>query len=162
MTVFRRTGMTTAAVLVGIVLVLVVVFAAAPTWARGAGLDVWNLPTVRAEQAAATSLRNELEDQHDRLWQQVGAGDLVVDRLIDGQVGLAEAVEELTGINADRPGFVVGLRCHHRELTGASDRELVGVYAVDKADRRLKTGPADRRAAVLARLDAELKALAGR
>src|SRR5437899_2160387 len=134
MSVFRRTGMTTVAVLVGIVLVLVAVFAAAPAWARGAGLDVWNLGSAKADQAAAADRRNELEDQHDRLWQQVSAGDLVVDRLIEGKVGLAEAVEELAQINADRPGFVVGLRCHHRELKDAPERELIALYAVDKAD----------------------------
>jgi hypothetical protein len=154
--------MTTVAVLVGIVLVLAAVFAVAPTWARAAGLDVWNLRSVRAEQAAAAERRGELEDQHDRLWQQVGAGDLVVDRLVEGKLGLAEAVEELSQINADRPGFVIGLRCHHRDLAVATDRELVGVYAVDKAGRRLKANEDDRREAVLARLNAELKALAGR
>src|SRR5947209_16140835 len=125
MSVFRRTGMTTVAVLVGIVLVQVVIVAAAPAWARGAGLDVWNFGAAKADEAAAASRRTELEDQHDRLWEQVAAGDRVVERLIDGQMALADAVPELEQINSDRPGFVAGLRCPHRELGGVSDPALV-------------------------------------
>src|SRR4051812_20520262 len=157
MSVFRRTGMTTVAVLVGIVLVLVAVVAARRTGAAGPGWACGTFgpprptrpppptpgtswknnttrrggrgrPGARGDEAAAADRRHELEDQHDRLWEQVAAGDRVVERLAGGQTTLADAVPELEHINADRPGFVVGLRCHHKDRGTISDRQLVAVY----------------------------------
>ena len=49
MTVIRRPGTVSAAVLVGLVASLVSAHVIAPEWSRSAGLDVWNLPSLEAQ-----------------------------------------------------------------------------------------------------------------
>jgi hypothetical protein len=156
MTVIRRPGIASVAALAGIIAALVVAQAVAPGWARAAGLDVWNLPAVEAEYRAASDHLDDLRATHDHLQRQVGASDQVVGLLIDGRLPLAAAAEELALINRGRTGFYEALRVRHPEA--ASDQELAAWYALEKAVRWLAADPA-RRAAVSARLDAELRAM---
>jgi hypothetical protein len=156
MTVIRRPGLASVAALGGITAALAAAPAAAPGWVRAAGLDLWNLPAAEADYRASIDRRGELKATHDRLHRQFEASDQTVELLIDGRLSLAAAAGELDQINRDRAGFYASLRFHHAEA--GSDLELAAWYAIDKVRRRLANDPA-RLAGVMARLDAELRAL---
>jgi hypothetical protein len=154
----RRSGIVSAVTLLGLTLAVTLANSVAPGWVRAAGLDVWSFPTVQAEYRQAVAECEEIDGQHDRLRGQIAATEQVITLLIDGGLPLPSALEELEGINRDRPGFLTGLEFHYPE--GATPRHRLARFAVTKVQSRLADDPT-RLARVAARLTAEFRELTG-
>jgi hypothetical protein len=152
MTVLRRPGIVSVAALGGITLAIGVAHAVAPEWSRRTGLDVWSYPELSTREREVEDRRKELQGVHDQLRRQVEAADHVVSLLIDGELSLGDATDEILRINQGRNGFIDGLRSTYPEAH--TDRQLTARYAIRKAAEQLEGDPS-RQAEVLARLEAE-------
>lgn len=148
----RRPGIVSVAALGGITLAVAAAHAVAPEWARATGLDVWSYPGLVDQERATVDERKHLEASHDRLAREIEACDHVVGLLINGQLPLPDAIDEIARINHDRPGFVATLRSTYSE--GLTDRQLVAQYILVKIRGVLADDP-HQLAEVLTRLEAE-------
>jgi hypothetical protein len=153
----RRTGAVSAAALSGLVLTLGLAQVVAPEWVKRVGLDVWNMPGLRADARASAKEAAELRARQEKLGQEIELSEHVAARLADGSLTLAEATDELEPILRDRPGFDA-IRVAKYEAP--TFRHGVARYAIMKVHALLARDPA-RRAAVSARLEAEYAALGG-
>src|SRR5262245_27942575 len=114
----RRPGIASVAVLGGITAALLTAHAVAPEWSRAAGLDVWNISTVEDEFRATQDRRDELEAEHARLLRRVALADRLGTELIDGQIRLADAADEVDRVlGPDREQFYFVLRRDHSSAT---------------------------------------------
>ncbi|HJZ56466.1 MAG TPA: hypothetical protein VKE74_15985 [Gemmataceae bacterium] len=152
----RRPGIASVATLGVITLTLGTARILAPEWSRHAGLDVWNYPGLTDDLRATDHDRKELEAKHERLRCQIEAADHVIELLIDGELTLPAAVDEIERITQNRSGFPGSLRVSHPDAS--TDRQLIVRYAIRKAAERLAEDPAQQ-ARVLARLEAEYRQL---
>lgn len=155
MTTARRAGAASAAALIGLALALGFAHAAAPTWVRRAGLDLWNLPSLRHGLEEGRAEESALRERRDRLDWMIETTDHAAARLIDGSLTLAAAVDELSPVLATRHGFEAEVRYRFNAETF---RRGVAAYLIDKAGRALAADPT-RWAAVSARLQAEFAAI---
>lgn len=152
----RRPGIASVAALAGITAALTVAHAAAPGWVRAAGLDVWNLTDLLAEQRDEADRKTDLEIYHEDLRRQVAVADRLRERLLDGGVTLAAAADEVLRANRDRSEFLMVLQMEHPGAT--TDRELAAQYLIHKVADHFHDDPS-RRAAETGRLETELHAL---
>ncbi len=114
MTVIRhRPGFASVASLGVITLGVVAFHAVAPNWSKRFGLDVWNYSYYEADQRQTAHERKNLEVSHDRLRRQIEACDRIAGRLVAGELTLAEAAEDASRVNSDRPGFDDCLQIEH-------------------------------------------------
>jgi hypothetical protein len=148
----RRPGIASVATLGVLSLAVTAAHLVAPGWSRSAGLDLWNYPTVVADERAAIDRRVDLQATHDRFREQVEAADHIADLVIDGRLPLADAAAEVARINRDRPSFRDSLRCTFLDAT--TDRRRDAAYVIHKVSMRLSADPV-RRDGVVARLRAE-------
>lgn len=155
MTTARRAGTVSATALTGVSLALALAHSVAPSWARRAGLDLWNLPSLRQLARECDEEAVVAQQKRDRLMWEIEASEHAAARLVDGTLTLAGAVEELSPWLEVRSGFETGARNRFRTTTL---RQSVARYAIDKARVILADEPA-RWAVVSARLEAEYAAL---
>jgi hypothetical protein len=148
----RRTGFASIAALAGLAVTLGLVHAAAPEWARAAGLDVWNLRSEQVAFRQATGEREELELTHDQMLRQIEASEAVAARLIAGRLALPAAADELGQINRARPSFAAGLALTFPDAP--TPRHHLARYAIGKVRYRLAGDPSHL-AEVTARLEAQ-------
>jgi hypothetical protein len=150
----RHTGIVSLAVVCIMAVVFVLACAIAPTWAKSAGLDVWNLPSLNDSVKEADAKSTVLMETQEQMRNEREFGDHLVTRLIDGTVTLAEASAEMEPIMQKRPGFDVVCRLDYRVTTsrqGAAKCLINRVNAVMNGDSRWP--------AISARLEAEFAAL---
>jgi hypothetical protein len=154
MTTVRRAGAASVAALSGLALALGFSHALAPGWAKGVGLDVWNLAEEREAAHKADADATTLQLQHEQLLREIELADHVATRLAEGKQTLADAVAELEPILRQRAGFAS--QCELKYHT-PSFRHGVARYVIN----RVTLAPADpaRRAAVARNLEAEYAAL---
>jgi len=147
MTSVPRAGTASATGLTGLALALVLGNAAAPGWARRAGLDVWNLPALR-EDARTTERDGALiQEQQEQLFRGIEATDHVTARLAAGDLSLADATDRAEPVLRARPGFEdVAPNYYHAPTFHLA----VARYLIARAEQH----PA-RKAATAARLEAE-------
>lgn len=105
---------------------------------------------IRGHQADAATL----EAQRVRVLREGEASGRVAARLIAGEVSLAAAVDELEPTLRERVGF----ECAWPDDPPPTFRHRVARYVMTRVGAELEGDPI-RRAAVLARLDAEYEAL---
>jgi hypothetical protein len=155
MTTARRAGTVSAAALSGLALTLGFAHAVAPAWVRRAGLDLWNLPSLRGDVGEYCHEASALEQKHDRLAREIETARHAAARLIDQRLTLAEAVDELAPVLGARPAFAHAARDRFGTETF---RQTVAAYVIDKAEELLEGDPG-RRVEVSARLRTEFAAI---
>ena len=151
MTSARRAGTASAAGLTGLALALVLGNAAAPGWVRRSGLDVWNLPALRADARATDRERALIEEQREQLFRGIEAADHVTVRLAAGDLSLAEATDRVELVLRERPGFEDSARVHY---AAPNFRLTVARYLIARVGRLPGLDPA-RQSALAAGLEAE-------
>jgi hypothetical protein len=143
----RRAGTVSVAVPFAVLLLIALAY----------GLDLSYVRSDGDLGEAAAARHEELNAFHARLFQQMAASDGVAARLVDGQIGMADAIDELAEINGAREGFRDHL--HSAFPSARTYQEQLARYALNKARRRLDDDPT-RQAEVVARLEAECACLA--
>jgi hypothetical protein len=130
-----------------------------PSWARDAGLDVWNVSAASADRRAAQDRWEELQDIRAELALRSAANRGVFARLADDEVSLADAAEQLDRTNRDRPGWVERLRAEYPGA--ATDRGAHARWAIEWVRNSLEDDPS-RQADVCARLERAYRAMTSR
>src|SRR5262245_11999482 len=154
MTVIRRPGAASVSVLVGVTVSLAVAHLIAPEWSRPAGLDVWNLPELRQTQKQIDDERAELDGARARLQHRIEAADHIATRLLNGELTLATAADELALLHDD--GSQTSLETHHPDAP--SKRHVFARHTIERVARLLQDEPA-RCKAIRERLEAEYRSL---
>lgn len=152
----RRPGIASVAALGGITAALLAAHVVAPEWSRAAGLDVWNAVAAETERRATEDRRGELEDLHGRLRQQMAVAEQLATRLIDGDIPLAAAADEVMVANRGRDAFYFVLQREHPSAT--TERQMAARYLIAKVKDRYYDDPSSG-TAVLARLEAEYRTI---
>jgi hypothetical protein len=133
------------------VLLAAVSAVADPSWARAAGLDVWNVRDLEQELETATRNQDRLTVEDATILNRIHVKEALIGDLIAGRVSLAEATAQFLAFNADNPGCVAVLRVAY---PGDTDEERTAHNVMDYAIQRV-ANPAER-AALASRLAAEL------
>lgn len=155
MTTRLRVGVTSAVLLTGTPVVAAV--AGSADWGR-AGLDVWNLPALRAECEEVAAERAHLNARHRQLVAEGEACGRVHRLLAAGCMDLAAATEMLIVITSERAEYVDHLARALPEVR--THRGRVARRATTRALQLLADHPT-RSAEVSARLTAQLAAIEG-
>jgi hypothetical protein len=156
MTAIRRPGAASAAALLALGASFVAAHALAPEWSRRAGLDVWNLPAASAQLRAAAEEREAVLADAERSARRREAANQTAAKLAAGNVPLPAATDEIAEIFRDEPAMPVALGCRYADVPAG--RLRFARHTIDRATRFLDDDP-DRRAVVLARLEAEYRAM---
>ena len=154
MTAIRRPGAASAAVLIGLTASLFAAHTIAPQWSRRAGLDVWNLSAEQELWRTATRERADVDAQDERARRRREVAAQVAARLTAGELSLPAAADELMELFRTDAGTCVALSTVY--LGMPSERHMFARNAIDRAARHLE-GDSARRAALLARLEAEYR-----
>jgi hypothetical protein len=126
-----------------------------PDWPADTGLDVWNVPSLRAEIELRQQQHNELDAEFRQTEQRMAHKAEIALDLIDGHITLREAIAAFRAANANNRFFPTVMRLRYPH---ASDDELQARNALDTAAGLLDLHP--RRDEILARLNTELDVIA--
>lgn len=130
-----------------------------PQWAREIGLDVWNIPADAAATRAAEERRDDLRAERAALARCAAANNGVFVRLIEGEVSLGEAADQLEQINGWRDAWPDVIR--RSEPAATTDRDAYAGWAIRWVTAHLEDDP-DRLAGVRPRLEREYRDTTGR
>src|SRR5262245_51526027 len=125
-----------------------------PTWPTDAGLDLWNVPSLRAEIEQRHQQQNELDAQLRETERRMACKNEIAHDLIDGYITLREAIAAFRAANASNRHFVKIMRFRYPD---ASEDEWQARNALDTVVGLLDFHP--RRDEILARLTADLEAI---
>ena len=156
MTAIRRPGTASAALLVGLSLSLVAAHAVAPDWSRRAGLDVWNIASLERAYENAAEEQADVYALEERATARRAAANQVATELIADPTRLPTAADELSEVFRQDSGMRFVLKSLFP--AAPSERHVYARHAISRIEYLLKHDPA-RRAAVLARLEAEYASL---
>lgn len=156
MTAIRRPGAASAAVLIVLSASLVTAHALAPEWSRRAGLDVWNLAALEGQYRDAAAERADVAARADRVAARRTAGNQIAAQLIDGTATLPAAAADLSEVFGRDQGMRTVLVMFHPAVP--TERHLFARHGIDRVATLLDEDPG-RRAAVVARLEAEYRAM---
>lgn len=137
------------AAVVGVVCATLAV--ANPTWARSAGIDVWNVNQAERELAAALGATERLAADDMTVLNRIGAKESLVNEVIAGRLSLADAAEQFLDLSADAPNYLDILRDRFPDGT---DEVRVARNVIEYVTQRV-ADPA-RRDALTSQLAAEL------
>ena len=156
MTVIRRPGATSATALILLSAALVAAHLLAPEWSARTGLDVWNLPSAKAELHAAAEERAEVNAGAERSAQRREAANHIAARLAAGTITLSVATDETMEVFRDDTGMPYILETVHR--SAPTERHRYARHVIDRVQRILLNEP-DRYAIVSQRLEREYREL---
>jgi len=122
-----------------------------PSWAKSAGVDVWNLPTLEQELREGNKTSRELTIVDSEIQQRIVVKEMKIGELIAGRLSLAEVTDEFLAMNRDQPGYMVSIRVQY---TGRTDREKVARNVIHYVHSRVDDDVEE--SALLSHLDAEL------
>ena len=152
MSTMRRTGATSAATLFGIAATVICANLLAPDWTKAAGLDVWNVPSLRAQVESDTrqgaGISFEIEESRRRFILK----EEIIDDLLSDRITLKDATAQFLTLNEHHSGAMMVIRAAYR---GATDEESTARNVIALAIPRLE-GSFTEKAAILARLAFEL------
>ena len=86
----RRAAVRRCLVLAVIVVPFASLVVANPSWAKSVGLDVWNVPELEEELAAAARDRERMDGVNTTLLNRIAAKEAVIAELIAGRATLAK------------------------------------------------------------------------
>jgi hypothetical protein len=107
-------------------------------------------------------LKEHIEAKHGRFLNQVMMSDEVVTRLINAELSLSDAIEELDSINNDRKAFDPSVYNVFSTQHAETRHEAIARYAIGKAETLLKIHNPSQLDNVLARLRMDFAASFGR
>ena len=122
-----------------------------PTWAKTAGLDVWNITSAERDLADATRTHRQLAADDITVLNRITAKEALTDEVIAGRVTLADAAAQFLALSSDAPLYLTYLLDTYPH---AADDERVALNVIDYATQRVED-PAERDA-LACRLLAEL------
>jgi len=143
-------------VVTGFIVVVLTVTAtlANPAWATAWGLDVWNLPSLQSQAAAAAEEGRDLDIQSTDLRNRIAIKEALVGSLIAGRMTLADTAAEFAALNGNFPHYMT---IFHNVYPGETDDEKNIWNVIEYARTRLALLPVWKRIAVLTRLDCEFQ-----
>jgi hypothetical protein len=106
-------------------------------------------------------LEEHIQAKHERFLNQVVMSDAVVTRLIDAEISLSAAIEELDNINVDREAFDPNVFNNLTKNHADTRCEVIARYAIGKAETLLEIHNPSKMDNVLARLRMEFAAIFG-
>ncbi|MBA4062250.1 MAG: hypothetical protein C0501_00825 [Isosphaera sp.] len=127
-----------------------------PEWSAAVGLDVWNVPALRAESRAEAERAEVLADEDQDIRRRIAVKEALVSDLIAGRATLAAVTARFVELNRARPEYVAAVRANY---PGDTDEEKTARNVLEYASGRIAAEPPARRAEVTARLRAELAGL---
>lgn len=127
-------------------------YAANPRWAAAVGLDVWNMPTLRAEVENQSERGRSLVAKDDDIRRRIEVKELLIADLIAGRTTLADVAAQFLALNRSEPGYMDTLRAIY---PGESDEETAARTVMGFVSPRLAGEPPARQAEVAGRLEAE-------
>ena len=130
----RRAAVRRCLVLAVIVVPFASLVVANPSWAKSVGLDVWNVPELEEELAAAARDRERMDGVNTTLLNRIAAKEAVIAELIAGRATLAEATSEFLSLNADRPEHLQMMRSAYPNRT---DEERAALNVIDYVAQRV-------------------------
>ncbi|HEV3436802.1 MAG TPA: hypothetical protein VG122_05545 [Gemmata sp.] len=105
---------------------------ATPEWSKAAGLDFWNLSREEAQLRAATTRREELNAQCERVLRRMEVAEHIAAALCEDRLTLSEAIEGITTLAGAAPEWFAQLRdSYHTHVVvspTATDRDVVFRY----------------------------------
>lgn len=156
MTVTRRPGAASAAVLLALGASLVAAHLIAPEWSRRTGLDVWNAASANEQLRRATDERDEVQNGAERAASRRETANQIAAQLAAGHITLPAATDELLEVFHDD----VGMKCVLETINpGApTERHRFARHAIERV-KLLPSGDPTRRTAVVERLEADYRAM---
>jgi hypothetical protein len=125
-----------------------------PEWPADAGLDLWNMPSLRSEIEQRQQRYDELDAQLRATEQRMACKNEVALDLIDGRITLREAIAAFRSANTNNRYFIPVMRYRY---PNASEDELHARNVLDTIVGLLDRDP--RREEILAHLYADLEAI---
>lgn len=122
-----------------------------PTWAKTAGIDVWNVPTLREQIRTLAGENDRLDAAEDEVQRRMAVKEALVAELVAGRTTLAAVTAQFVEMNAGRPNYVAAIRA---SFPGGTDQEKAARNVIEYA---LARTAAANQAAVAGRLEAELR-----
>ena len=147
----RRAAARRCLVLAGIVVPFVSLAVANPSWAKSVGIDVWNVPGLEEELAAADRDRVRLAGFDVTLMNRIAAKEAIIGELIAGRATLADAASQFLSLNAERPDLLEMIRSAYPNRT---DEERAALNVIDYVAQRVADPVA--REEIVSRLAADL------
>lgn len=147
----RRAAVRRCLVLAVIVVPFVSLAVANPSWAKAVGIDVWNVPGLEEELAAAGRDRERLAAFDVTLMNRIAAKEVIIGELIAGRATLADATSQFRSLNAERPGLLEIMRATYPNRT---DEERAALNVIDYVAHRVADPVA--REELVSRLAADL------
>ena len=105
-----------------------------PTWAKSAGVDVWNLSALKGEVRAAAGENSRLDAEDGQVQQRMAVKEALVAELIAGRTTLAEVTARFTEMNVTRPTYMAVIR---EAYPGATDQEKAARNVIGYASARV-------------------------
>jgi hypothetical protein len=133
------------------VLVAAAVFVARPAWASTLGLDVWNVPALKAELRDMTEESGRLDSESEDVRRRVAVKEQIIAELIARRMTLAEATDRFVQLNSYRPEILEVIRAKY---PSGSDFEKTARNVIDYVLVRVAV---PERPAVARRLESELR-----
>lgn len=121
-----------------------------PRLAERLGLDVWNLPGLRAKIEASEERDREIAAEGDDLQHRIALKEAIVADVLADRSDLATATERFLEMNRTRPEYMNVIRAAH---PGDTDEEKMAHNVIAFCQTRVP--PADR-ATLTERLGAQL------
>ena len=134
----------------------VVAGVASSTWAASALLNVLHPKAAAIDVREDEELGQRLDAIDLDLRRQIQVKEALLTELLEGRATLADVSAQFLAMNMNSPASMSVIR---REYPGATDEEKSAYNVLTFAQAELGRGCPDRKATVLARLDAEFFAL---
>lgn len=126
-----------------------------PSWAKSAGLDVWNVESAERELAAANRAQEQLAADDVTILNRITAKESLTDEVIASRLSLADAAAQFLALSSDSPIYLAYLRDTYPDGT---DDERAARNVIEYASQRV-ANPTERDA-LTRRLTAELAGMA--
>lgn len=106
-------------------------------WTEAAGLDVWNARHLEESLDVEAARRRDISAKEQRMWQRIEQFNRTVTRLYEGELSLAQAVDELLAVAERYPEWYsatgYAIRCTLLNES-ASDREVMAQLLLNRLE----------------------------
>jgi hypothetical protein len=105
-----------------------------PSWARAAGIDVWNVRELERDLEVANRESDRLVVEDLDILNRIHAKEALVDQVVSGRTSLADATAQFLALACDRPQFFKVIR---ENYPGGTDEERTACNVIDYALQRV-------------------------
>lgn len=136
--------------MVGVLALALAVLVIHPTWASALGVDVWNIPAMKAELRANAERVEQMQEQDENILYRIRLKEAIVADLLAHRITLADATDRFAALNESRPDYMELIRAQY---PGQTDQEKLARNVIAFTELR---APVSERPAVKNRLEADL------